>query len=132
MTELHWLPSLPDIRDRLRALPAEPGAAWEEGVALANSRLNFIFTDSLDARIRRVVTEAPANLATKPIRLALLGSCTLTHLHSAIRVAGLRRGLWIDTYESDYGQYLQELRIQLPRCIDLTRQRSCWRWTPTT
>ena len=109
MTELHWLPSLPDIRDRLRELPSEPNAAWQEGVALANSRLNFIFTDSLDARIRRVVTEAPANLATKPIRLALLGSCTLTHLHGAIRVAGLRRGLWIDTYESDYGQYLQEL-----------------------
>ena len=109
LTELHWLPSLPDTRERLRALPAEPDAAWEAGVALANSRLDFVFTNSLDARIRRVVVEPPANLATKPIRLALLGSCTLMHLHSAIRVAGLRRGLWIDTYETDYGQYLQEL-----------------------
>ena len=55
------------------------------------------------------VTQPPEHLATKPIRLALLGSCTLSHLHSAIRVAGMRRGLWIETYESDYGQYLQEL-----------------------
>ena len=109
VTGLHWLLSLPDARERLRALPAEPDAAWEEGVALANSRLDFLVTDSLDARIRRVVTEPPANLTTKPIRLALLGSCTLTHLHRTIRVAGMRRRLWIDTYESDYGQYLQEL-----------------------
>ncbi len=33
----------------------------------------------------------------------------MAHLHPAIRVGGLRRGLWIDTYENEYGQYLQEL-----------------------
>lgn len=109
MTELHWLPSLPDMRDRLRALPTDPNLAWEQGVALANSRLDFLFTGSLDARVRRIVKEPPAGLATNPIRLALLGSCTLNHLHGAIRVAGLRRGLWVDTYEGDYGLYLQEL-----------------------
>ena len=48
-------------------------------------------------------------LTTKPVRLAVLGSSTLTHLLPAIRVAGLRRGIWIDTYETDYGQYWQEL-----------------------
>ena len=48
-------------------------------------------------------------LATKPVRLAVLGSSTLTHLLPAIRVAGLRRDIWIDTYENDYGQYWQEL-----------------------
>src|SRR6202171_4770862 len=48
-------------------------------------------------------------LATKPVRLALLGSGTMAHLHAAIRVAGLRRGLWITLYENDYGQYWQEL-----------------------
>jgi FkbH-like protein len=109
VTDLHWLPSLPDMRERLRALPEDPEAAWEEGVALANFRLDFLCTDSLDTRIRRVVTKPPANLATKPIRLAILGSSSLAHLHGAIRIAGLRRGFWIDIYESDYGQYLQEL-----------------------
>ena len=39
----------------------------------------------------------------------MLGSSTLTHLLPAIRVAGMRRNLWIDTYENDYGQYRQEL-----------------------
>ena len=109
VTDLHWLPTLTDIRERLRAIPSDPAGAWDAAVALANTRLNFVFTDSLDSRVRRVVTQPPENLATKPIRLALLGSCTLTHLHGAIRVAGMRRGLWIETYESDYGQYLQEL-----------------------
>ena len=43
------------------------------------------------------------------MRLAILGSSTLAHLHAPIRVAGLRRNIWIDTYETDYGQYQQEL-----------------------
>jgi FkbH-like protein len=47
--------------------------------------------------------------SSKPVRLAILGSSTLAHLHAAIRVGGLRRGIWIDTYESGYGQYRQEL-----------------------
>ena len=33
----------------------------------------------------------------------------MAHLHGAIRVAGLRRGIWIDIYENDYGQYWREL-----------------------
>ncbi len=41
--------------------------------------------------------------------MALLGSSTLKHLVPGIRVAGLRRGLWIEVYEAEYGQYLQEL-----------------------
>ncbi|MEJ0048248.1 MAG: hypothetical protein WDN04_20580 [Rhodospirillales bacterium] len=51
----------------------------------------------------------PADLAAPPVRLAVLGSATLTHLHAPIRVAALRRGISVTTYENDYGQYLQEL-----------------------
>jgi predicted enzyme involved in methoxymalonyl-ACP biosynthesis len=36
-------------------------------------------------------------------------SSTLGHLHGAIRVAGLRRGIRIELYENEYGQYRQEL-----------------------
>ena len=43
------------------------------------------------------------------MRLAVLGSSTLTHLLPAIRVGGLRRNIWIETYEGEYGQYRQEL-----------------------
>ena len=33
----------------------------------------------------------------------------MAHLHPGIRVAALRRRMWVDTYENDYGQYWQEL-----------------------
>ena len=113
MTELHWLPTIPDWRPRLRALGttggSDPAKTWEEAVALANGRINFVLTNALDEAVRRTFPEQPKGLATKPVRLAVLGSSTITHLLPAIRVAGLRRGIWVDTYETDYGQYLQEL-----------------------
>jgi FkbH-like protein len=109
MTDLHWLPTIADWRPRLRALGSDLAKAWDESVALANGRINFVLTNALDAAVRRVFPAAPKGLATKPVRLAVLGSSTLTHLLPAIRVAGLRRGIWVETYEADYGQYLQEL-----------------------
>jgi hypothetical protein len=109
MTELHWLPTLPDWRQRLKALPGDPATAWDNAVALANARLNFVLTNALDETVRRILPDGPATLATRKVRLAVLGSSTLAHLLPAIRAAGLRRGIWIDTYENDYGQYLQEL-----------------------
>ena len=104
MTDLHWLPTIPDWRQRLRALPDDPATAWDKAVALANARLNFVLTNALDETIRKVLPAAPGTLVTKKVRLAILGSSTLTHLLPAIRVAGMRRGIWIDTYENDYGQ----------------------------
>ncbi|HEX2940195.1 MAG TPA: HAD-IIIC family phosphatase [Rhodopila sp.] len=109
MTELHWLPTIPDWRQRLKDLPADPATAWDKAVALANARLNFVHTNNLDEIVRRILPTGPETLPTKKVRLAVLGSSTLTHLLPAIRVAGLRRGIWIETYENDYGQYLQEL-----------------------
>jgi FkbH-like protein len=109
MTDLHWLPNVPDWRQRLKGLPADPATAWDAAVALANAQLNFVLTNALDETVRRVLPTGPLTPATKKVRLAVLGSSTLTHLLPAIRVAGLRRGIWVDTYENDYGQYLQEL-----------------------
>jgi len=117
VTDLHWLPTIPDCwlptipdwRQRLRSLPDDPATAWDKAVALANARLNFVLTNALDETIRKVLPSVPETLATKKVRLAVLGSSTLTHLLPAIRVGGLRRSIWIDTHENDYGQYLQEL-----------------------
>ena len=113
MTQLHWLPEDPAWRTRLKALrtaPPAPAEAWAEAMALANLRMDFVRTNALDQTMRAIFgATPPAGTGTKPIRLALLGSCTMAHLHSAIRVAGLRRGIWIDIYENDYGQYMQEL-----------------------
>jgi FkbH-like protein len=109
-TDLYWLPEMHDWRGRAIALGKNPELAWPEAVALANARLDFLRTNALDEQIRKVLGEAPpAGVLGKPVRLAILGSSTLAHLHSAIRVAGLRRKIWITTYENDYGQYFQEL-----------------------
>ncbi|MBV9554015.1 MAG: hypothetical protein JO032_14635, partial [Alphaproteobacteria bacterium] len=109
MIELYWLPEVEHWRERLRRLGSCADAAWKEAVALANARLDAVRTGALDTMMRRTLTGPPAPLAEKPVRLALLGSSTMGHLHAAIRVAALRRGLWVETYENDYGQYWQEL-----------------------
>jgi FkbH-like protein len=108
MIDLYWLPKIEQWRERLRRL-GETNDAWDEAVMLATSRLDPVQTNALDTMLRRVLTGPPKSLPDKPVRLALLGSSTLTHLHPAIRVAGLRRHLWVETYETDYGQYWQEL-----------------------
>ena len=106
--QLRWLPEAADWRTRLRALGAA-NDPWAAAVALANTRLDFVRTNALDEMLRRAVTEPPSGTGTRPVRLAILGSSTLAHLHPAIRVAGLRRNIHIATYENDYGQYMQEL-----------------------
>ena len=108
--QLRWLPDPTDWRPRLRALAGAGARTWEQAVALANTRLDFTRTNALDEMVRRTHAEAPApGTGTRPVRLAILGSSTLAHLHPAIRVAGLRRNIHIATYENNYGQYLQEL-----------------------
>jgi FkbH-like protein len=112
--QLQWLPELSDWRPRLRALSLQadqqPGPIWSQAVALANARIDFTRTNALDSLVQRVHGAAPpSDTGTKPVRLAILGSSTLAHLHAPIRVAGLRRNIWIATYENDYGQYQQEL-----------------------
>ena len=110
MTDLHWLPEVPDWRARLRLWAGAPEPDWSQAVALANARITFVLTNALDETVRRRLIAPPATgLVASPVRLAVLGSSTLTHLLPAIRVAGLRRGLWIDTYENDFGQYRREL-----------------------
>lgn len=108
---LYWLPSISDWSARLASLESERAFEhlWPNLVALANSRLDFIRTARLDRKLNGLAETPPDSLATKPIRLAVLGSSTLTHLLPGIRVAALRRGILLTTYEAAYGQYLQEL-----------------------
>jgi FkbH-like protein len=88
----------------------DAAAAWAELQRLANNDIDFIETNRIDTLLRRRFGDAPPpGLATKPVRLAVLGSSTVTHLLPGVRVAGLRRGMWIKTYEGDYGQYSNEI-----------------------
>ena len=110
---LRWLPRTADFRSRLsslRKLSAATAEAWGEAVSLANTQLDFVQTNALDKAVQALFVEGPPpELGVNPIRLAILGSSTLAHLHAGIRVGALRRGLWVTTYENEYGQYLQEI-----------------------
>jgi FkbH-like protein len=111
--EMLWLPPPPeDWRARARALSRRRGdpGAWAEAVALAGHRLNFQLTNMLAAIIGDVFDAPPtASLTAAPERLAILSSSTTTHLLPALKVAAMRRGLWLDAYENVYGLYRQEL-----------------------
>jgi FkbH-like protein len=109
---LHWLPEPPpQWTENLAAAKNEaagPGQ-WELLIRLANYRLDFVQTGRLDRTLRKLsgaVSEIPG---TKSLRVALLGSSTVTHLVPGIRVGALRRGIRATVYEGGYGQYRQEL-----------------------
>ena len=107
--QLRWLPEMPpDWRTRVRAL-ATADSPWQAAMMLANARLDFTRTNALDQALRQRLPDGPPATGTRPVRLAILGTSTLAHLHAAIRVAGLRRNIPVATYENNYGQHLQEL-----------------------
>ena len=110
---LPWLPEQPSWREALQraeALGPSP-AAWSILVELASTRMDNVRTIQLDRRRQKLFgLQPPTNTVGKPMRLAILGSSTLAHVAPAIRIAGLRRGLWIETYEAEYGQYWQEAK----------------------
>jgi FkbH-like protein len=110
--DLYWLPAAEGWPERIKKLERQEdlAAAWNELVALANTRMDFIRMGRLEKTLRRLFGDAPPKgLATKPVRLAILGSSTLAHLHPALRIAALRRGIWLTSYECHYDQYMQEL-----------------------
>jgi FkbH-like protein len=112
LLELSWLPRIDGWSEAVRKAAALPTAAeaWREIVRLANSRIDFMETAKLDRVAQKLMLERGAPPAAAPqVRLALVGSSTLKHLVPGIRVGGLRRGLWVEVFEGEYGQYRHEL-----------------------
>lgn len=109
--ELFWLPKSAEwsaALARARQMPASEAAP--RLVALANSRIDFLQTVKLDRILRQFGSQLePFLFRTRPVRLGLVGSSTLTHLVPAIRVAALRRGFAVDVCEGHYGTYHQDL-----------------------
>lgn len=101
--ELHWLPKpQPDWRRRIAALADGDGkAARAQAVALAGYRLGFPATNAID--------QVSRHLSSPTVRLAVLASSTTAHLAGGLRVGALRRGLDVEIYEPDFGQYRQDL-----------------------
>ena len=110
-SDFDWLPGLAEWQQtfddaKLLALPE----AMERYRLLANSRMDFARTVKLDRAVQKHVHGQVAGAdGFLQVRLALLGSATVTHLVPGIRVAGLRHGLLIEVYEAPYGTYRQEL-----------------------
>jgi FkbH-like protein len=113
-SDLDWLPEQVDWQQGLdEAKSLGLAEALQRYRLLATSRMDFARTVKLDRAVRQHIERAGlpnAGLAAfRSVRLALLGSSTLTHLVPGIRVAGLRRNLLIEIYEAPYGTYRQEL-----------------------
>ena len=108
--DLAWLPELPGWSGLLEAARQKP---TEEALPalqyLANSRMDFIRAGKLDKAVQRVLAQAVTKSSWPVIKLALLGSSTLSHLLPSIRLGGLRRGFLLDIYVGPYGLYRQEL-----------------------
>jgi FkbH-like protein len=109
--QLAWLPEHLNWNAQLdRARQMEPARAIKELVVLANHRVDFIQTARLDRALLRIPSaERVSASSATPIRLAVLGSSTLSHLIPAVRIGALRRGIHVDIYEAPYGMYRQEL-----------------------
>jgi FkbH-like protein len=108
---LFWLPEQPDWNASLQEARKLPEAeAAPRLVGLANASIDFLQTAKLDKLAQQMGEELRGTLKrTRSMKLALLGSSTLSHLVPAIRVAALRRGFWLDVFEGDYGMYHHEL-----------------------
>ena len=107
---LDWLPSRADWSEALaQAQQLQPAAAFDAFRALANARVDFVSANRLDKTIQRFIARNGAPEQLPSIKLAVLGSSTLSHLLPHIRLAALRRGLLVDIHLGDYGLYRQEL-----------------------
>ena len=108
--ELAWLPEIPGwsgILESARQAPVEEALVLFQ--RLANSRMDFVRAGKLDKAVQKVLAQAQSKPSLPVIKLALLGSSTLSHLLPSIRVGGLRRGILLDIYLGPYGLYRQEL-----------------------
>jgi FkbH-like protein len=109
-TDLPWLPHRANWTELLDGVhELQPEAAFEVFQTLANSRLDFVRAGRLDKKIERYRSRLGNPGSWPVVRLALLGTSTLSHLTAGIRLGALRRGMLVEIYEGAYGQYRQEL-----------------------
>ena len=107
---LNWLPERTDWPELLASSQQqEPLPAFTQFRALAESRVDFISANRLDKAIQKYLARNGPPAHFPQIKLALLGSSTLTHLVPHIRLGALRRGLLAQVHVGDYGLYRQEL-----------------------
>jgi len=106
-----WLPQAEGWSEQFGALPSLPLAQAAAVIRqAAASRMDLAQEIKLDRVVSRFLASQHEGLpGLERVRVALLGSSTTAHLLSGLRVAGLRRGLQIEVYETPYGMYRQAL-----------------------
>jgi FkbH-like protein len=111
MEQLNWLPGHPNLRAAIAAArsQSDPGARLASAAQLSGYRRDLIATEALARLQADCISQDVSALGLRDMRVALLGSHTLSHLASSIRVAGLHRGLSIKVHVGGYGLYRQEL-----------------------
>ena len=108
--QLDWLPERAGWAELLAsAQELEPAEAFEAFRALATSRVDFVSANRLDKTIQKYIKQHGVPQKLPAIKVALLGSSTISHLVPGIRLGALRRGLIVDVLLGDYGLYRQEL-----------------------
>lgn len=100
---LHWRQELSSAQE------ATSESAFQSFRRLANTRMDFVRTNSLDLAVQRYLQRNDTQANLSGVKLALLGSSTLGHLVSGIRVAALRRGVLVEVQVGEYGMYQQEI-----------------------
>ena len=107
---LDFLPTREDWKEALTAAQILSGPEAMRALrSLAAFQLSFPQIGKLDRAIAHAAEDDTARASLPTLRLAILGSATISHLPPAIRVAALRRGLLVEIYEGPYATYLQEL-----------------------
>ena len=107
---MKWLPRRDfSFRPKLETAKSceEPAARIELLASLAGNRLDFLETVQLDRALGQVGSIKTDSFTT--LRLALIGSATLSHLVPGTRVSGLRHRLLFEVLTGTYGQYRQEV-----------------------
>lgn len=105
----HWLPEHPNFRSELSKIKQSArnnDNSFQQVRLLANHNLDFRQINRIDSLISQLPM---GHTFPSKLRLAILGSSTVEHLVPSIRVAALRRGLWIEVYVAPYGLYHQEI-----------------------
>lgn len=110
---LHWLPAHPDLGQAFAALKTEAAALsgaelLTRVAALAGHQLDFIETARLDKLVARALAKNPEPLPFASLRLAWLSSWTVEHLMPAVRVAGLRHRVLLESHVAPFGMVRQE------------------------
>lgn len=106
---MKWLPRPEGFREQLARCNAEkdPAERLEQIARLANSQLSYLEIIQTDGVLGK--TQISDQNRFEKVRLGILATGTVDHLLPAMRVAGLRHGLCVNTHVSGFNQYRQEL-----------------------